>query len=123
MTILIVSAFTDEFVNSVGFINNLSFWALYLTTTLVEAAPTPFVWFEIKFKSIVSLFWRLWRVEPEDTVEIPMLTVILSTLPFTCSKLDSIEYSKSSKLPVLKNTGVVFTVKARPTISSENFLI
>ena len=45
--ILISSALTSEFENTVGLINNLSFFESYLTTTDVDPAPTPLVSFEI----------------------------------------------------------------------------
>ena len=80
---MISSALTSEFENTVGLINNLSFFESYLTTTDVDPAPIPLVSFEIKVKSMVSLFWRPCNVEPADTVDIPTVAVILSTLPFT----------------------------------------
>ena len=69
--------------NIVGFIKSLSFWALYLTTTDVAAAPTPFVCVDNNSSLILSLFWSPCNVEPTDTVAIPTVTVTLSTLPFT----------------------------------------
>ena len=101
---MVLFVLTDEFVNIVGFIKSLSFWALYLTTTEVAPAPTPFVCVDFNFILTLSLFWSPWRVDPTDTVATPTLTVILSTLPFTCSKLLSSEYSKLSVGADLKNT-------------------
>ena len=74
---------TAEFVNIVGLIRSLSFWALYFTTTEVAPAPTPFVCVDNASSLILSLFWRPCNVEPTDTVAIPTVTVILSTLPLT----------------------------------------
>ena len=80
---LISSEFTSAFEKIVGLISNLSFFESYFTITDVDPAPTPLVSFETKFNSIVSLFWRPWSVDPNDTVDIPTVAVILSTLPFT----------------------------------------
>ena len=101
---MVLFVLTDEFVNIVGFIKSLSFWALYLTTTEVAPAPTPFVCVDFNFILTLSLFWSPWRVDPTDTVATPTFTVILSTLPLTCSKLLSSEYSKLSVGADLKNT-------------------
>ena len=81
--ILIESVLIAEFVNIVGLIKSLSFWALYLTTTDVAPAPTPFVCVDSNSNSILSLFSRPCNVEPTDTVAIPTVTVILSTLLLT----------------------------------------
>ena len=73
----------DEFVNIVGLISSLSFCALYFTTTDVDPAPTPFVWVDSNSTSTLSLFSNPCRVDPVETVEIPTVTVILSTFAFT----------------------------------------
>ena len=80
---MVLFATMDEFVNIVGLISSLSFCALYFTTTDVDPAPTPLVWVDNNSTSTLSLFCNSCKVDPVETVEIPTVTVILSTFAFT----------------------------------------